>query len=66
VKINPSGKLKHLLAKDMFEENQQQVFDAETGNYLGIIKDGKITGKDRLEPEPLEEKNHHPQQLKLF
>ena len=42
-KLNPRGKLKHLVAKDMFKEGAKQVFDAHTGKYLGMVDDGKGT-----------------------
>lgn len=66
-KINKNGKLKHLLAEDMYSEEITQVFDAKTGRYIGYIKNGVqvITDEPPAEDQT-QEINTNPQQLKLF
>lgn len=39
--INSNGKLKHLVAPDMFWNGYKQVFAAKTGKYLGILEENQ-------------------------
>jgi len=64
--INKSGKLKHLIADDLFEEDIKQVFNAKTGQYIGYIKDGQqVIAEQPEETQPDQEKKN-PDQLELF
>lgn len=65
--INKDGKLKHLLADDLFSEDIKQVFNAKTGKYIGYIKDGlQIIEEEGHEIQPPEEPQKNPDQLSLF
>lgn len=64
-KLNPRGKLKNLIAQDLFEETQQQLFCPETGDLIGMVKDGKeVYFKGKGEPETKPQAN--PKQMNLF
>lgn len=47
-KINSTGQLTHLIAKDMFIPTKKQVFHAKTGKWLGTID---TAGQLNFEPE---------------
>lgn len=67
MKINPDGKLKHLVAPDMFDETKRQVFSALTGEYLGTVKEGEeslLTASTDKETAITPQNN--PNQLNLF
>lgn len=65
--INSNGKLKHLVAPDMFWNGYNQVFAAKTGKYLGIVTEGQKANFN--EPEEIEiviPEIKNPNQLSLF
>lgn len=66
--LNPKGKFKHLIADDLFASGVQQVFDARTGKYIGVLQDGKeILFNEQDEPEIKPEPEIiNPKQIKLF
>lgn len=67
-KINSTGQLTHLIAKDMFADTKKQVFSAKTGKWLGTIDTaGELNFEPENEPEettPQETTN--PNQISLF
>jgi len=66
-KINPRGKLKNLIAKDLFEENCSQIFDAQTGKLIGMLRNGKeVLFNGAIEEETKTEQQPDPKQLNLF
>lgn len=68
-RINKDGKLKHMLADDLFAKEIKQVFNAKTGAYIGYIIDGEqiITEPPTEEPIPDEPTPPpNPDQLSLF
>ena len=68
MKINPKGKLQHLIAPDMFEGGKRQVFNAKTGKWIATVTKGNEFNFTPLEEatEPQEEINNNPNQLNLF
>ena len=56
-KINSTGQLTHMIAKDLFTDTKKQVFSAKTGKWLGTIDTfGELdfepeNDKDEQEPE---------------
>lgn len=66
-KINPRGKLKNLIAKDLFEDNCSQIFDAQTGKLIGMLRNGKeVLFNATSENETKPEQQPDPKQLNLF
>lgn len=67
-KINSTGQLTHLIAKDLFAATKKQVFSAKTGKWLGTIDTaGELNFEPEIEPEettPQETTN--PNQISLF
>lgn len=66
-KINSSGQLTHLIAKDMFCNGAKQVFSAKTGKWLGTIDTAaELKFEPENEPEQQESERHNPNQISLF
>jgi len=69
MKINPSGKLQHMISPDLFTSGVKQVFNAKTGKWIGKI-DTRGTLFEKPEEEniiPIEEPiPQDPNQLQLF
>lgn len=66
-KLNPRGKLKNLIAKDLFREDFKQVFDAKTGKHLGTVHQAAEFNFDaKIEETPPEVIPENPAQTKLF
>ena len=67
-KINNTGHLTHLIAKDMFADTKKQVFSAKSGKWIGTIDTaGELNFEPEIEPQEttiLEPVN--PKQLNLF
>lgn len=66
--INKTGKLQHMVAKDMFIDKAKQVFNAKTGKWIGTITPGNELN---FEPENEQEENQEPEiknpmQISLF
>lgn len=69
MKINPTGKLQHMISPDLFEDNKKQVFNAKNGKWIGTIDNrGTLFEKTEEEtPLPIEEPEpQDPNQLELF
>lgn len=66
-KLNPRGKLTHLVAKDLFLPGTDQIFNAHTGKFIGMVMNGQeiiINAQGEAEIKP--NANIDPNQLKLF
>lgn len=51
-KINSTGHLTHMIAKDLFTETKKQVFSAKSGKWLGTIDTaGQLNFEPENEPE---------------
>ena len=66
-KLNPRGKLQHLIAKDLFREDFKQVFDAKTGKHIGTVHQAAEFNFDAKTEETAPEVPFiNPAQTKLF
>lgn len=69
MKVNPKGKLQHMISPDLFEGGLKQVFNAKNGKWIGTI-DNRGTLFEKPEEEsllPIEEPEpQDPNQLQLF
>lgn len=66
--INKTGKLQHMVAKDMFIDKAKQVFNAKTGKWIGTITPGnELNFEPENEPEETpEQETKNPMQISLF
>lgn len=62
------GKLTHLLADDLFEDDIKQVFHAKTGKHIGYIRNGiEIITEEDPEPDFLpQDEKPNSSQLSMF
>lgn len=67
-KINSTGHLTHMIAKDLFAETKKQVFSAKTGKWLGTIDTAEeLNFEPENEPEEtLQQEIKNPNQISLF
>ena len=70
LKINNTGQLTHMVAKDLFTETKKHVFSAKTGKWLGTIDTASQFNfepdeKCGVQQEPVDQQIN-PAQLILF
>lgn len=66
--INASGKLTHLVAASLFNQDCKEVFNAKNGKWIGSLKEGQTLEMLQYEIEQIKEEKPFldPNQISLF